>query len=345
MATYSGSVNRGDANSRTARETPEDFVPEILQDVETTSIALQLGNTFQMNQFQTRFRLLNSRPDAYWINGTTSAGDAPFGSANNNDTNQAAKDSGLKQTTNMTWDTLTLTPDEIAVLVPIPDAWMDDSDLAWDEIRKAVTGAFARAIDAAVLWGVSSTAHPLPSTFGNGVIPDAIAAGNVVYLDDHLASSPTDGTRADYADAYAAIAQLTAESGYPSTDFVVRPGEQWRLKRQRDENGSLLNAGELFGLGVTEAVNGTWDAAEAIALTGEFGNLRIGVRQDMTFAFSREGSIQNAAGATVYNALQQDGAILRAVMRLGYVVTDPLRNLTGEREHPFAVLAPGSEPS
>lgn len=345
MATFNTNLNRSAAADRLAREIPEEVVPGILQDVETTSLALQVGNTFRMNAFQTRFKLLNSRPDAYWINGTTSAGDAPLGSVNNDDTNQAAKDSGLKQTTTYGFENLTMTPDEIAVLVPIPDSWMDDSDLAWSEVQSAVTGAFARAIDAAVFWGASTTSHPLPSTFGAGLIPDAIAGGNVLYLADHLATTPTDGTRADYADAYAAIAQAVDGKGYPTNRFIVRPSETWRLRRQRDENGSLLQAGQLFGLDLSEARNGTWDANTAIAVAGEWGNLRIGIRSDISFDLFREGVITDATGNVVYNSMQQDGKILRATMRLGYVVTNPLRNLTGQREYPFYVLAPGSAPS
>lgn len=346
MATdFTAGMSRANANTRTALEIPERVVGDIITDAIATSVALQLGEVHRMTSFQERYRVQNSRPVAYWINGTTGAGDAPHGSSNNDDTVQSAKDSGLKQMTSFEHENLYLRPDEIAVMVKMPDAWRDDSTLAWDQVRRDLRGAFAEAIDAAVFWGASTTTHPLPSTFGDGLVPATVADGNVVYLADHLASSPTDGTRADRADAYAAVAELIDSKGYQSTDFVVAPGEKWRLARQRDANGAILNAEGLFGLSVNEVRNGTWDSAEAVALTGEFGNLHIGVRQDLSFALSNTAVIHDAAGNVVYNAWQQDGEVLRAVMRVGYVVTNPLKTLTGAREWPFAALIPGNEPS
>jgi hypothetical protein len=95
----SSSFNRSNAQDRSARELPEELVKDIIADAEQQSAFLQLANVRRMQAYQTKYRLLNSLPDAYWINGTTAAGDAPLGSTNNDDTNQAAKDSGLKQTT------------------------------------------------------------------------------------------------------------------------------------------------------------------------------------------------------------------------------------------------------
>lgn len=346
MATFNSSVGRADASSRLAREIPEKVVGGIIQDAETTSIALQLAQVHRMASFQERMRLQNARPDAYWINGTTSAGDAPHGSSNNDDTNQAAKDSGLKQTTTMDWENIYLRPDELAVMVVMPDAWRDDSDLAWEEIRKALRGAFARAIDTAVFFGASTTNHPLPSTFGEGLVPAALAEGNVVYLGDFDGTDTTGGYKNDRSDAYAQLAQNLAERGYDPSAFLVPAGEMWNLRRQRDSHGALLDpAGNLFNLPVQEVKNGTWRAADAIALAGDFSNLHIGIRQDMTFTLSNTAVIHNAAGTIQYNAWQQDGEVLRAVMRLGYVVTDPVKNLTGEREYPFTVLDPGTTPS
>src|SRR5688572_32888087 len=133
MATYNSGMSRANSDSRTALEIPEKVVGGIIEDAVATSVALQLGEVHRMSSFQERLRLENSRPVAYWINGTTSAGDAPHGSANNDDTDQPSKDSGLKQTTSFEYDNLYLCPDEIAVMVRMPDAWRDDSVLAWED--------------------------------------------------------------------------------------------------------------------------------------------------------------------------------------------------------------------
>lgn len=339
MASFDDLMARTPAENRLAREKREEVVQEIIKDVEQTSVALQLGNIRRMNAFQTRLRVTNTVPDAFWINGTTSAGDAPHGSSNNDDTNQLAKDSGLKQTTNATWENITMTPDEIAVLVPMPDSWRDDSDLAWEEIRSMVRTAFAQAIDAAIFWGNSTTAHPLPSTFGDGLVADALAAGNIV----------VEGTGVDLADDYALLFQSLEERGYRATGAVVDGAETWRLRRLRsggpegfpiyqslDANGNGL----IYGRPLSEVTNGSFESGRATAITGEWSNLHIGIRQDITFSMSNTAVIHDASGNVTYNAWQQDGEVLRAVMRLGYVVTDPYKYQTGQREFPFHVLAP-----
>lgn len=342
---YTDSFNRANADTRKALEFPEEVVEGIIQDTIATSVALRVGDVRRMGAFQERLIVENSKPYTYWVNGTTAAGDNPLGSSNNDDTNQAAKDIGMRQLTTMQYDNLTLRTDEIAVMVSLPENWRQDSRASFELIRPKVLEAFAKKIDRAVFFGESGGADPIPSTFGNGLVPDAIAEGHVTYLADHLASSPTDGTRADRADAYAEVAQGLNVRGYDVSNFVVAPGERWNLRRQRDENGALLNADGLFGISVEEVSNGTWDPASAIALAGEYSNLVIGVRQGIEFALSDSATIFAPDGTPLLSAFQQKTTLLRATMRIGYVVTNPLKNLTGQREYPFAVLAPGSAPS
>lgn len=338
-ASFDEVMGRTGADNRLAREKREEVVAQIIKDVEQTSTALALGNVHQMGAYQERLRVANSVPDAFWINGTTTAGDAPFGSSNTDSTNQFAKDSGLKQTTNMTWDNLFIRPDELAVLVPMPDSWQDDSDLAWDEIRASVGTAFAQAIDAAIFWGKSTTGHPLPTSFGTGIVHDAIAAGAFV----------VEGTGVDVADDYALLLQGLEERGFNATSAYVNAAESWRLRRLRSGGPEglpiyqSLDAGgnaTIYGRQLKEETNGTFRPTMATAIAGEFSNLHIGIRQNLTFRMFDEGTIQNAAGVTIYNAMQQDGQILRAVMRLGYVVADPYKYQTGQREFPFELLLP-----
>lgn len=340
MATsFEDLMGREPADNRLAREKREEVVSEIIKDVEKDSLALSLGNVRRMNALKTRFRLANSFPAPKWLNGTTSAGDAPFGSTNDDPTNRVAKDSALKQTSNMTWATKEFESEELAVLVPMPDAWRDDSDLAWEEIRTALRTAFAQAIDAAVFWGESLTSHPLPSTFGDGLIPDTFAAGALVLESEGV----------DLADAYAALFQEFEQRGFRASNAVVDLAETWRLTRLRSQGPEALpiytpptteGSGRVYGRSLQEVDNGTWHSEIATALVGDFSHLHVGVRQDITFKMFDQGVIQDADGVVTYNAMEQDGEILRAVMRIGYVVTDPYRHQTGQREWPFEVLAP-----
>ena len=75
--------------------------------------------------------------------------------------------------------------------------------------------------------------------------------------------------------------------------------------------------------------NGAWDNTEALAMTGDWDKLRIGIRQDITFSVHADGVITDGAGGVVYNAMQEDGKVLRCVMRLGYAVPNPVKALGG----------------
>lgn len=328
--------DRSDADNRTAREIPEEVVNQIIQDAEQTSAVLKLANVRRMAAYQTRYRLLDSFPEAYWINGTA-ATDKPS-SVSAADGTQAAKDSSLKQTTSFSWTNAYLTPDEIAVMAVMPDGWRDDSDVAWEEIRTALRTAFAKKIDNAVLYGRGG----VPANFGNGVVFDAVAAGNIVTEPN---TYPGANGAVDLADAYALLFQELAERGYEPNGAQVGAGEVWRLRRLRDGNSQPVyqdlsgqNRSELYGKQLEPVTNGVWDRDAAVALAGDFSQLHVGIRQDMTFALSNTAVIHDLDGTVAYNAWQQDGEVIRVVMRLGYVVTDPLKHLTGAREFPFTVL-------
>lgn len=330
---YTDIFARTPAENVTARQKREEVIGQIIADAEQTSVALRLANVRRMNAYQTRLRLQDSFPGAFWLNGTTDA----LGGAG--DGSQLAKDSAFKQTTKFAWTNEYITPDEIAVLAVMPDAWRDDSDIAWEELRTSLRTAFAKAIDRAIFWGASDFGA-LPATFGDGVIPDAVAAGNVV----------EEGTGVDLADDYRLLGKSLAENGYQVNSWVTRAAEDWRLMGLTagpTDNTRIftpLSGGapaSLYGRRLDMVENGTWDDTEATAMAGDFSQLHVGIRQDMTFDISKEASIHNpATGALIYNAYQQDGQVLRAVMRLGYVVTSPLKHLTGQKKYPFAVLAP-----
>lgn len=338
MAEYDNVIARTPSDNRLARQLIEQILPGIVDDVEQQSVALQLGNVYRMSSFQTRIVVANTKPHVNWINGTTAAGDAPYGSSNNDDTNQVAKDSALKQTTSQNWANITMTPDEIAILVPMPDAWRADSNLAWSEVTKSLKTAAAQAIDDAIFWGTTAVGL-LPSTFGDGVIPDTIAAGAIT----------VEGGGVDLADDYAAFFQDLEERGMSGTNAVVGNSETWRLRRLRSSGPEALpiyqdldaaGSGLIYGRGLREVSNGTWRKTHATALAGEFSNLHIGIRQEPEFKMFDQGIITDADGNIVFNSMQNDGEVLRMTMRLGYVVTDPYRHLTGQREWPFQVLAP-----
>jgi hypothetical protein len=64
------------------------------------------------------------------------------------------------------------------------------------------------------------------------------------------------------------------------------------------------------------------------------------MRQDITYKVLDQAVIQDGAGNIVYNLAQQDMVALRAVMRLGFALPNPINAIetTAASRFPFAVL-------
>lgn len=314
------------------RELPEAVAREVIQDVEQVSAALQLCNVTRMSTRQERLTLLDSFPSAFWLNGTV---DYPTLGGNNASGSQRAKDSQPKQTTTVTWNSKTLAAEELAVLVPIPDNYVDDTGAPlFDEIRPMIATAFAKAIDNAVLWGVNSP------FLQDGVLEGAISNGNIWY------KGATPSPANDLAGDIASMAFEAVQDGITVNKFVSGPGFDWRLTNLRTSTGEPIYTqpsetapGRIYGRPNIEVTNGTWRDSLALLGCGDWQYARVGIRKDITFSLSDSGTIFDpATQKVVYSAFQQDGKILRAVMRLAFTVVQPLRHLTNQKNYPFWVL-------
>lgn len=86
---------------------PEERAREIIQGVVTQSAVLSRGRRLpNMSSKTYKMPVLDMLPMAYFVNG----------------------DTGQKQTTKMAWDKKFITAEEIAVIIPIPEAVLDDSE-------------------------------------------------------------------------------------------------------------------------------------------------------------------------------------------------------------------------
>src|SRR5690606_33387608 len=140
---YSDIVDRSHP-SRASRQLPETVAKEIIKDDAEGRASLQLHNNKQVRSCQDRMRVMKAFADAYWLHGDGDDTRKGTGTGSQKD-----KDSAVKSRTALEWDNVFITPEEIAVLVPVPDAWMDDSDITWEEIRSEVVRAFSRKVDEA----------------------------------------------------------------------------------------------------------------------------------------------------------------------------------------------------
>lgn len=319
--------------SRSSREIPETVANEIIKDVVEGSAALQLGNTFRMRAYQHRMRVLKAFADAYWLHGDSDDTRGGTGTGTLKD-----KDSAVKSRTSVEWDNVFLTPEEIAVMVPVPDAWMDDSDITWEEIRSEVVRAFAKKIDQALFFGAGG----VPGTFGAGIVADAVGVGNVVDVGSGSTSGASNSSHQDLALDIATLGENLDAEGYDLDGFATYRSFKWRLRRMRDQEGQPIlqqrdGGFALYDEQLKEVGNGSWDRDAAVLVGGEWNKLMIGVRQDISVKVFDQAVLTDPSTNTVaYNSVEQDGKVLRAVMRLGYAVPNPIKVLGGQ--YPFYVL-------
>lgn len=297
---------------------PEPVSAQILQEMPTRSFVLQRGGTVRMSSKTSRQPVLDVLPQAYWVSG----------------------DTGLKQTSAVDWKNVTLVAEELAVIVPIPESYLADSQVPiWDEVRPRIVEAIGKTLDSAVLFGINK-----PGSWPAAVYPSLRAAGNTVAV----------GTGDDFGVDVSLLGEMIAQDGFSVNGFASRPGLKWKLTGLRTTDGIPIyhpdlqsgGGGNLYGYPLSEVVNGSWDADEAELIAGDWSKLIIGLRQDITWKVFTEGVISDSEGAVVLNLMQQDSVALRVVMRVAYVTSNPVTALNANENTRFpfgAVLAAGAD--
>lgn len=296
---------------------PVEYAKEIIKTSPKSSVMLTRGRRVTMTSKERVQSVLNLFPQAYWVNG----------------------DTGMKQTTKQQWGSLKMTSEELAVIIPVPDAIIADSSIdLWSEITPAISEAMGKLIDQAAIFGVGK-----PDSWPEAIVTAATAAENVV----------TEGAGADLADDIAAMGELMAEEGYSMNGFASQPGLQWKLRRLRSADGTpiyqnQLNASGvsgLYGLALNEVENGAWDASQAMLIGAEWSNFLVGIRQDITYKWLDQAVISDDEGRVILNLAQQDCTALRVVMRVGFQVANPVNAIQPDasKRYPAAVLAPKAE--
>ena len=249
-------------------------------------------------------------------------------------------DTGQKQTTKQAWDKKFIVAEEIAVIVPVPEAVLDDADYdIWGEVRPRIVEAFGKKIDGAVLFGTDK-----PSSWRNDIVATATAANAVVTLGsaDNLYDKimGEDGSIA-----------LVENSGYFVNGHMADISMRAKLRGLKNTNGDPLFKSDmqsnttysLDGSPMNFPNNGSFDKSKALMISGDFSQLVYSIRQDITFKLFAEGVIQNTDGSIAYNLMQNDMVALRAVMRLGWEIPNPINSVQENKTKrcPFSVLKAG----
>jgi HK97 family phage major capsid protein len=239
-------------------------------------------------------------------------------------------DTGLKQTARQQWKNKVLNAEEIAVIVPIPENYLDDAQTPiWSQVRPRLVEAAGALVDAACIFGTNK-----PTTWGPPIYQKAVAAGNTTFEGAIL---PGDSAAGDLAAQVSYMGELLAEDGYDMDGFVSRPGLGWRLTRLRATDGTPIynqglrsdgNMSTLYGMPLRSLKNGAWNSTEAHLIGGDWSQAIVGVRSDISFKVFTEGVISDDNGVVVLNLMQQDSVALRMTLRLAWEVANPANRLS-----------------
>ena len=306
---------------------PEDVSREIIKAATQKSAVLSMFKHRTMSTAQQRMPVLASKPQAFFVTG----------------------DTGLKQTTSMTWTNKFLDAEELAVIIPVPEKLLDDAgyDL-WAEVKPEIEEALAIALDAAVLFGYNK-----PASWPASIVAAAIAAGNTV----------TQGASAvDVAQDINLVMGAVEADGYEVNGFFMRNSMKAELRGLRDadrgfifqpNNAGLTNTtfkGTIYGEKTVSSLAGLFEeenagtygrAANSVKLiAGDWSQGIIGIRQDLAWKMLTEASIFDGEGNLVWNLPQQDMVAMRVVARYAFQVPNPLTRmaLVEASRYPFAVL-------
>ena len=296
MPTYGTHVARTTTGSDPL--VPEPLAAEIIQEAPKASAALSLMRHTTLSAKTQRMPVLDVLPVAYWVGG----------------------DTGMKQTSMQQWKNVVLVVEEIACIVPIPEAYLDDADVPlWNEVKPRITEAVGGLIDSAVLWGINK-----PTTWGESVFVGAGKSQHFV----------VQGTNTDLGVDVSKLGQQMALTGYTVNGFAAMPGMSWQLVGMRSAQGAPIYqpdmtagpGGTLYGYDLSEVNNGSWvlGTSGAVMLCGDFSKAIIGMRQDISFKMFTEGVISDDTGKVILNLMQQDSVAMRMTMRLAYACVNPV---------------------
>lgn len=306
---YNNIISRTDAASLI----PEQVSNIMLANLQNESAALSLFTRVTMSTSQNRMPVISALPTAYFVNG----------------------DTGLKQTTEVNWSNKYLNAEELAAIVPIPEAVLDDASFdVWGAVRPLLEQAAGRAIDAAIFFAVNK-----PASWPTDITAAAVAAGNTY-------NRGTNGAAAGgIAEDINQVMGLLEADGYAVNGFVSRTTYKARLRSARATDGQKLMDianGTIEGEPVKYVMPGLWPTGSGSAelFAGDWTQQILAVRQDFTYKILDQAVIQDNTGAIVYNLAQQDMVALRLVIRVAWATANPInyeQSVEASR-YPVAVL-------
>ncbi|UVK59225.1 major capsid protein [Microbacterium phage Quartz] len=307
-------ITRADALALLARQDIDEIIkPDVAQ-----SVALASFRTQRMSAGVARMPVLATLPTGGWV-------------TDNNSTDA----SGVKPTSKVTWTDKELIAEEIAVIVPIHENTLADSNFdIWGEVRPLVAQEFGRILDAAVFFGTNK-----PTTWLDpALVPGAIAAGN------EQVEGTGDGTETDLAADFNEAFGFVEDDGFDVNAAFTGRFLRRQLRGLRDDTGQPIyldavrsdgSTASIYGQALRYVNNLGWDRDAAVALVGDASKVVIGVREDYQVKLLTEATVGGI------NLAERDMVALRFKFRVAFATA--YSTAAGQAtDYPFAVITPAA---
>lgn len=306
---YNDRITRANAKPLEAEQT---IINEIIQGVVENSQILPLATRLpNMTASQAKMAVLAGLPEAYFV----------------------TDDGGLKQTTKLAWKNKFIYAEELAVIVPIAKAVLDDASYdIWGQVKPRIVEAMYKKIDEAIITGKGK-----PANWRDGLIPSIINAGN------NVTYSADDNT---FIKISKAMGKVEAD-GFDVTGILGGVGLKQAFREGlRDTTGQPLANSEVTELPRKYVKNGAWDSTVNF-IVGDFKQLVYSIRDDITFDVFDSGVITDGSGNIIFNLIQQDMLALRVTFRLGYELPNSINAVNPDEStrFPFALVENSSAPT
>lgn len=293
---------------------PVEFVRDLITETEKTSVVLKRGARRNVSTSALEFPILSLDGQAAWVNGVN----------------------GRKPLAEVNMDLARIRVEEMALIVPVADSIVADGGPNLDrEILAKIKESFAVLLDGTVLFGLNK-----PSSFPIGLVPGAIAAGNVTQVTNDANGKP------DLIGAMLGANGSLIGDGFKPTGVVGSALTSYQLLTTRDSAGNFqfpgLTNGNLSTFVGSAPLDEAayWDDAIAQSLSVDWSKVVVAMREDVTYTISNQATLTAPDGTVRYNLFQQDMSAIRVVMRIGYGLAVNPGELT--TKFPAAVVTPAA---
>lgn len=202
----------------------------------------------------------------------------------------------------MAFDYPELEAHKLAVIVPVTKEKIEDSTLSvLSEIQGGIGDAFARAIDLAVFFGVST---PFSTNLLSAADANTITGTGKIDMDISKAMGKVESV--DYA-----VSAIVTHNGMKET-----------FRELRDTAGNAIvlpgtvSPSQIYNTPIYIPQAKVWDKTKAEVILGDYTRARIGTRDDITYEVLKEATVGGI------NLAEQDLIAIKCTMRFGFNIVD-----------------------